>query len=254
MRLLLFACVAAAVLFGAGCETTQEKSARLAREGADKAKTGKLDLAAQTNRSVRAGKPVVLAGDGVNAVVVPLENTGSSRQAGIPIALDARDAAGRSIYKNDLDGLQTSLQQMASLEPGAKAYWVDDQVTSGAVPKSVKIAVGTPAAANASAPGLDTKLKLEGVGMKDDVAGSYLGGIVRNPGKVALKKVPVYAVGLKGDRVVAAGRSIVEQVDPEPVKKPAVFRIFFLGDPKGADIDVNAYPAPPAPTEEGPGS
>lgn len=236
-----------AAVAASGCETTQAKSARLERDGAAKAQTGTLDLAARTNRSVQAGTPTVLRGDGVSAVVVPLRNTGSTVQAGVPIALEAFDAKGRSLYRNDLDGLQTSLQQMASLRPGERAYWVNDQVTATGTPASVGVEVGTPARPAPAA--IASELQLERVATKDDVSGAFLGGVVRSRGKTVLKKVPVYAVALKGGEVVAAGRSIVEQVDPEPVKKPAVFRIYFVGDPKGADIDVRAHPAPP-PDEE----
>jgi hypothetical protein len=52
----------------------------------------------------------------------------------------------------------------------------------------------------------------------------------------------VFAVALKGDKVVAAGRALVPKVLPgDPAKKPR-FRLYFIGDPKGAKIDVTVAP------------
>ena len=237
-----------ALLSLTACESTQEKSARLAAEGAGRAEAGSLDLAAKRNPDVRAGTPVVLPGDGVSAVVVELENTGRAPQAGVPIALRALGTDGGPVFENDLDGLQVSLQQMAVLRPGEKSYWVNDQVVAPEPPAKAEVEVGLPA--QPAGPDAAAKLPLEDVGLDEDETGAFLAGKVRNPTTTALKAVPVYAVGTKGGEVVAAGRGIVERVDPEPVAKPATFRIYFVGSPKGAELDVRAYPPPPVPSEE----
>lgn len=241
--------VSAAVLWS-GCESTQTRSARLAKAGAGRAELVSLDLARKANPDVKVGKPVILRGDGVNAVVVELENTGRTVQAGVPVALEALGKDGRPVYKNDLDGLQVALQQMAALRPGETAFWVDDQVVAPEPVAAARVEVGAPAApAPAEAA---TKLPLEDVELQDDVTGAYLGGKVHNPTKATLRNVPIYAVARRGGEVVAAGRAIVQRLDPDPVKKPAVFRVYFVGTPRGAKLDVRAYPPPPVPAEETP--
>jgi len=54
--------------------------------------------------------------------------------------------------------------------------------------------------------------------------------------------MPIYAVAKRGRRIVAAGRAIIEKLDPDPQPKPTVFRIFFVGNLTGARIEAHAYP------------
>ena len=49
----------------------------------------------------------------------------------------------------------------------------------------------------------------------------------------------VYAVAKKGAKVVAAGRGAVELIKPGKTKR---YTIFFIGDPRGAQITLSAPP------------
>lgn len=220
------------------CESSQSKSRRLAKEGAGKVEVGTVKAGA-VNADVRVAGTTVLAGkDGTRAVVVALEDRGGP-QAAVPILITAKDKAGKPLYKNDLEGLQTSLQQMAFVDEGP-AFWVHDQVVAASNPAAVDVEVGKP---RAPTPRDVPKIALEGVKFDTDPAGIIATGVVKNLSKVTQRNMPIYAVARKGDVVVAAGRALIDKLDPEPQKKPTIFRIFFVGNPKGAQLDVRAVPS-----------
>jgi hypothetical protein len=234
---LALALVAAGVL--SACESTQDKSARLERDGAGKADVSAVARGAR-NADVQVLRTTVLAdAKGGRAIVVALRDTGPS-QAAVPLQIVAKDAKGAPVYKNDLEGLQTSLQQMAFLARGRTAYWVHDQVIAPAKPASVDVHV---AASKAPRPRSVPDVRLRGVHLTHDDSGLLVKGVVQNRSAVPQRNMPIYAVATKGGRVVAAGRALIERLDPEPQKKPTVFRIYFIGDPSGAALDVRAIPS-----------
>jgi hypothetical protein len=226
----------------AACESSQDKSARLAKSAGKVAKLTTLKAGA-ANADVTVAATTVLANkDGGRAVVVELKDSGKP-QAGVPILITAEDKAGKPLYKNDLNGLQTSLQQMAYVgksPPGPPAFWVHDQVVATATPARIDVAVGK---SKAPAPGAVPKIVLEGVKLDSDPSGLVATGVVKNLSKTSQRNMPIYAVAQKGGKIVAAGRALIEKLDPEPQKKPTVFRIFFVGNPKGARLDVRAVPS-----------
>lgn len=229
--------VAVAVL--SACESTQSKSARLEQDGAGKAQLSTVARGA-ANPDVKVLDTTILANrDGGRAVVVELQDTGRA-QAAVPIQIVAKDAKGAPLYKNDLEGLQPSLQQMAYLAGGRSAYWVHDQVTAAERPASVDVHVAEPKAAR---PRKVPDIRLTGVHLTTDVSGVLVKGVVENHSTTVQRNLPIYAVARKGGKIVAAGRALIERLDPEPQRKPTVFRIFFIGDPKGASLDVRAVPS-----------
>lgn len=230
--------VAATVL--SACESTQSKSARLEKDGAGKAQLQTVAKGAENPDVKVVGTTILANRDGGRAVVVELQDTGGAQTA-VPIQIDAKDAKGATLYKNDLAGLQPSLQQMAYLARGRTAYWVHDQVTAAERPASVDVRVAEPK--DDRAPGTVPDIRLKQVHLTDDVSGLLVKGVVENHSKTVQRNMPIYAVARKGGKVVAAGRALIERLDPEPQKKPTVFRIFFIGDPKGASLDVRAVPS-----------
>lgn len=234
--------VAAVVVGAAGlsaCESSQDKSARLAKAGAHKAELQTVSAGAKNPDVEVLGTTVLTNKDGGKAVVVELEDTGAP-QAAVPIQIDAKDAKGASVYKNNLEGLQVSLQQMAYLAKSQKTFWVHDQVVSVDAPKSVAVQVGK---ATAVPPGgTIPDIRLVGTKLATDSTGLVATGQVQNRSKIAQKNLPIYAVATKHGKVVAAGRAIIERLDPEPQKKPTIFRIYFIGNPEGAQLTVRAVP------------
>jgi hypothetical protein len=235
--------VALCLLAAAGlsaCESSQSKSAKLAKL-AKRSATLSTVKAGAANPDVKVTATTLLTNkDGAKAVVVALADSGAS-QAAVPIQIVAKDAAGKALYKNDIQGLQASLQQMAFVAKAQRSYWVHDQIVAVTPPKRITVQVGK---ATAPAPTAVPDIRLENTHLDNgDTSGLVATGTVKNFSKIPQRNLPIYAVATRGGKVVAAGRAIVELLNPEPQKKPTIFRIFFVGNPKGAQLDVHAVPS-----------
>lgn len=226
------------VLALGGCESSQTKSARLAEQGEEAAVLTTVSAGA-ANTSVKVGKTTLLRSDLGTAAVVKLTNTGPEDQVAVPIQIDVKDAKGATVYKNDIDGLQPSLQQLALLRRGKPAFWVNDQVTATTPAKKVDVDVGK--AKGELSPKLPD-IRLAGTRLDEDSTGALATGVVKNFSKITQVNMPIYAVVERGGKVVAAGRALIEKLNPEPQSKPTTFRIFFIGDPAGGKLDVTPVP------------
>lgn len=221
------------------CESTADKSARIARQGRS-AFTDQGTLKVKRSADLRVARTAVVRGAGGSvAAAVEIRNDGSRAQRDVPVLIDVRDGRGASLYKNDALGLQPALQRLASVRPHRASWWVNDQVTAAGTPRSVAARVGAaPAAASIPA------LGLRDVHLDADATGRFLTGAVTNPTKKVLRRVPVFAVALKGRRVTAAGRAFVAKLPAKGTRKTVRFRVYFVGDPRGARIAVTvASPA-----------
>jgi hypothetical protein len=239
----LAALVALALTLGA-CASTESESAKLGREGA------KLIAAAGTvalggaNRAVHVGQVALVQGAGRTAAVVQLTNTAANVQSDVPVLIDVRSPKGASLYRNDIQGLEPSLQQMPLLRPHTSAWWVDDQVLAAGKPGSVKVRVGDAKGSSSktgpasSSPGVE----IVATSLGSDVAGPYLAGDVVNRSGVAQHNMPIFAVALRGGHVVAAGRALVPNLSASGAK-PTGFRIYLVGSPAGAHIDLTPVPS-----------
>jgi hypothetical protein len=236
-----------------GCESTESESARLGREGA------KLVAAAGTvglggaNQLVRVGQVALVHSEGRTADAVQLTDTGRVAQANVPVLIDVLDARGASLYRNDIQGVEPSLQEIALLRPQQPAWWVDDQVLASGVPGSVHVRVGaakraspksvspksasTQGASATTAAGVQASVVNEG----SNIGGPYLEGAVVNHTGLAQHNLPVFAVALRGGRVVAAGRALVPSLAATGGSR-ANFRIYLVGSPAGARIELTTAP------------
>jgi hypothetical protein len=236
------ACGASLLAVAAGasaCQSTADKSAKIAAEGRQ-AVSASATLKIRPSASLRVARAVVVRGaGGTVAAAVEVRNRGGRAQRDVPVLIDVRDARGASLYKNDTVGLQPALQRLASVGAGRTAWWVNDQVTVSGTPRRVRARVGaSPAARAGSLP----RVRLTGLHFESDATGRYLTGVVVNPSRAALRDVPVFAVALKGTRVVAAGRALVPKLPPHGSPKKVVFRLFFVGDPRGARVALTVAP------------
>jgi hypothetical protein len=247
--LLTLAALGALALTLSGCESTESESARLGREGAKLiAGAGTVGLGG-ANSAVHVGQVALVQGSGRTAAVVQLTNTGADAQANVPVLIDVRSAKGASLYRNDIQGLEPSLQQMPLLRPHLSEWWVDDQVLASAKPSSVKVRIGDAKSAPAKASGAGSStvgssagVQVNTTGLGSDVAGPYLAGEAVNHTGVAQHNMPIFAVALRGGRVVAGGRALVPNLPVSPVR-PTAFRIYLVGAPAGAHIELTAAPA-----------
>jgi hypothetical protein len=235
------ALAAVAPLGLAACQSTADKSARIAREGRQAVKAAGRLRVDRPNADVRAVRAVVVRGTGgAAAAAVELRNRGARAQADVPVLIDVRDAKGASVYRNDTVGLQPALQRLALVRGRGSAWWVNDQVLSASPPRTVTARVG---AARTVARTADVALR--DIHFESDATGRFLTGIATNKSRAVVRDVPVFGVALRGRRVVAAGRALLTRLVPAATaKKPFRFRLFFVGDPRGARVVLTV--APPA--------
>ena len=226
----------------AGCETTAEKSAGLEkqalREAAIQARLHPLSRGlriARASTHVRAVEVALVHGSEAVAAVVTVQNTSGRALDAIPVAIEARDAHGRSVYSNTAAGIALSLTRIPYLPAHGRLTWIDDQVQStAAVSLSARVGEGSPAPAKAPA------IVLGGVSaFQDPSNGAGAEGTVSNRSTVAQGELSVYALARRGGRVIAAGRAVLPSLAPG---QSARFQAFLVGDPAGAAIQADAPP------------
>ena len=66
-------------------------------------------------------------------------------------------------------------------------------------------------------------------------------GTVENTSSVDQFQLVLYAVATRGGEVVAAGRGQFKNLAAGG--KPLTYNIFFIGDPRGAEVQVTAPPS-----------
>jgi hypothetical protein len=199
------AAAAGLLIFAAGCETTQQESAKIGRHlGHQSAVAGTTRLGA-VNHDVRVDREVLLSAGGQSAVAVELTNTSATAQVAFPILIDVLDAKGRSLYRNDTAGLEPSLQTLALLPAHATAWWVDNEVLASA-PKSVSAQVG---ASTATAPADIPRISTSGASASASFPGPHVTVTVSNRSTVAQSQLAVYTVISNGSAVVGVGRGVV---------------------------------------------
>jgi hypothetical protein len=237
--------LAGVALVATGCRSTQDKSAEIAAElGPVKQEKG-LKIARES-RDVRVVSATLLTDVNGSAVVVELRNDSNRDLVDVPILIDVLDARGRSAYRNDIPGIEPALASMPFIAAGEEAIWVHDQILAVGKPDSVKVKVGAGGEPySGETPEVSvSEPKLEG----DPNSGLAVSGEVVNRSGSDQDRVLLYAVARDGDRVVAAGRGAVEHL--KAAGRPLPYNVFFIGDPRGAQIDLTHYPTLPG--QEGP--
>jgi len=230
------AALAAAALVAltvSGCETTQEVSAKIGlRLGHQSAKTGTTRIGA-ANRSVRVVTTALIPGNPA-AVALELTNTTARAQAAIPILIDVKDAKGAVVYRNDTKGIEVSIQQLALLGVHATAWWVDNEVLAGAsAGATVEAKVGAAGGAPRAAPAIT----VAGVSASNAFPGPHVDVTLHNRGASGRSGLAVYAVAIRGGKVVGAGRALVPELGPGA---SAAAEIPMTGTVSGAKISITA--------------
>lgn len=232
--------VVAIALVTSGCQSTQSKSAEIGAElGPVKQEKG-LKIS-KPSQDVKVVSTALLTDEAGSAVVVVVRNQSNQDLANVPIAIDVLDAKGKSVYRNDLPGLEPALTSIPYVPAGEEATWVHDQVLASGKPKTVKVVVGeggTPLSGEIPEFTI-SEPKLEG----DPYSGVVAGGNVENESGEKVDRLLIYAVARQGDEVLAAGRGAIEKIKPEP--KPLPYNVYFIGDPGGGDVEMTAFPTLP---------
>jgi hypothetical protein len=214
----------------AGCESSQAKSARLAKSA--KGATKESGVVVKTaNPAVTVVATSLMRDEYGAAAVVELRSRRT--QADLPLALAVSD------YRNDLPGLEHSLTHVPLLRAGQTTFWVDDQVRTRG---DVEAKVGT---STVAVPRVLPKLVATRLALEPDPSGAFTRGTLRNDSAVEQRNLMVYAVAERAGKVVAAGRAGIERLKAHA---SATFKVFWIGDPKRAKVRVFA---PPTVLQEG---
>jgi len=221
------------------CQSTQDKSAELEASASTTLLNEKGLRIKKENPDVKVTSTAVLTGsEGSAAVVIDVHNDSSENLVEVPILIDVQDAKGQSLYRNDFPGIEPELAAIPYVPADGDAEWVNDQVLTAGKPSSVKVRIGeggTPF--TGELPDIEvSEPHLAG----DPVSGIEATGTVVNRTGTDQGRLLLYVVARKGSEVVAAGRGAIEHLKPETKKLD--YRVFFVGDPRGAELTLSEYP------------
>ena len=232
--------LAGVALVVTGCESTQDKSARIGAELGPVKKEKGLTITKQS-KDVEVASSTLLTDPNGSAVVVRLRNRSNESLVGVPIAIDVLDARGKSVYRNDIPGIEPALAAVPFIPAGGETEWVHDQILATGKPVKVEVKVGAGGEPfTGELPRISVSdPKLEG----DPFSGVLAGGNVENQSGEDLERLLLYAVATKGGKVIAAGRGAIEPFKAKP--KPVPYNIYFIGDPRGAEVTIAQFPSLP---------
>jgi hypothetical protein len=244
VRTLIASCLAGLLGIGAAvavsaCQSSQAKNRTLEKQGATILKEEEGVTVKETSTIVKVLDTAVLSDANGAAVVVTLKNDSQQALRDVPISINVKDAKGESVFKNDDPGLDPPLVHVPQIMPGQTVDWVNDQILATGTPKKVDVKVGVsqetlppnPPQVEATPP----KLK------NDPVSGLQVEGDVTNDSGIPQTDLTLFAVARKGDQIVAAGRGGIDNIPADGGERP--YHIYFIGDPKGAQVTVTAPPS-----------
>jgi hypothetical protein len=232
--------LAGVALVVGGCESTQDKSAKIGAELGPVEQEKGLKITKES-KDVEVVSTDLLTDPNGSAVVVRLRNRSNQDLVGVPIAIDVLDAKGKSVYTNGIPGIEPALAAVPFVPARGEVEWVHDQILAAGVPAKVEVRVG---AGGEPFKGEQPQItvsepKLEG----DPYSGLLAGGDVEYRSGEDLERLLLYAVATKDGEVVAAGRGAIEPLKPKP--KPFSYNIYFIGDPSGAELEITRFPTLP---------
>lgn len=230
-------CALALAALTAGCESTQDKSARLEKESkATLLNQQGVAVAGASNPDVRIGEPAVLQDANGTAVAVELRTRGDRTLGRVPLAVALTDRAGKPVGANDAPGLDPSLTGVPVLPAGDPVFWVNDQLLADGQAATAKVKAGEAKPFTGEIPALTVT---PGVLQQDATSGASAVGKVTNASAVEQRNVIVSVVARRGEKVVAAGRG---QIPRLRAKGTVAYQVFFIGDPAGAELETSALP------------
>lgn len=241
MRRVLVVLAASALLsLLAGCETTQQESARIAKKLGHQTAVAVTTHVGSANPNIEIDELQLVRSGSATAAAIELTNTSASPQEGIPIVIDAYDAAGREVYSNDTVGTSSPSGELSLLAGRATAWWVDGNVlANGGTPVRLTVKIGLP---QLHAPAQLPALSAGGLSAGSNFIGPVIGGTLVNGSGGVASDVTIYAVALAGRRVVGAGQSLVPQI---AAGARVSFAVNVTGTAKGAVPIVTVAPARP---------
>lgn len=238
-----WAILALAALALSGCETSQEKSARLERiaklalANSAPAASGPSSAVIHQSRKVTVGHVSILHGNEALAAVVTLKNNSSTPLREVPLALIVRDAKGTTAYSNTAPGQAPGISAASFIPAHGSLTWIDDQVQASGQGLEASVKAGEGPTLKGAAP----QISIAGAHfIEDPSSGPGAEGSVVNNSGVSQSELVVYAVVRRGAEVIAAGRAVLAEAAP---KASTRFQLFFVGNPHGGKLEVSAPPS-----------
>ena len=229
--------LATAVLAGVSltaCQSSQDKAKEI--QARAQAAAPKPLVISKPNKDVKVVNTALIHDQNGDAIVVELKNESRQMLINVPILIDVKDPKGKTVYKNDTAGLDFALNHVAVIKPGETFYWVNDQLTGQG--KTAKVTVGQPEAKPPSG-GLP-ELTVSPPKAGHDFSGPKVSGTVTDRSKIDQQHLILFAVARQGGHIVAAGRGQIKAL--KVGAKPANYTIYFIGNPVGADVTIQAPP------------
>jgi hypothetical protein len=218
----------------AGCETTEQKSAAIAKHLAHERANATTTKIAHASKTIRILSAQLVRGAGT-AAALELQNTSGQARADVPIVITVTDASGKVLFTNATAGSDTPSGEIAFIGAHATAWWVDANVlVASGTPKSVSARIGDGVAAPRGVPGLSTADLSTG----SNFVGPFISGRVLDDAQAA-SDVTLYAVALTGTRVLAAGQSLIPTLRSHGASS---FQVSVIGAPKGGRLEATAVP------------
>jgi hypothetical protein len=219
----------------AGCQTTAEKSAKLERQARlhPVAVARGLSIVRTSSHVKVIGTSVLHSTEG-SVAVVELRNLSGLALGAVPLAITVTDARRATVYQNNAAGLQAALVSVPSIAAHPTFTWVDDQLPAGVNATAVSARVGEPPALARSL----QQITVAGVHLiEDPTNGVGAAGTVSNRSQVVQSKLVIFGLARRAGRIVAAGRAVLAEL---AAGSQMPFQIFFVGDPRGAQLQVSA--------------
>ena len=232
--------ICGAAVTTAACESSQTRSARLKAAAATSAPEQGVRIA-RSSPDVRVRAAIVLTDARAkrSAAVITLRNASNRTLVGLPLVFALTDSAGKEVFSNDSPGASTDLVSVPSIGPHATLEWVDDAIVNVRGARHVKARVGVPGGAPVAGASAAASPRISGVHLDRDPGGAVTAvGRIVNMSAVAQERLVVFATARRAGRVVAAGRAVVPLL--RPGRKGSRFTIFFVGDPTGAKLALQA--------------
>jgi hypothetical protein len=236
-RALVVVGCGALALTASACQSTESESAKVAREGGAAEVASSLKLGA-VDRSVRFSHVTLVSGGGRTAIAVKLTSTSSRTQGEVPLLVKATGDGGKVLYSN-ATGAEPLLQRVTLLRAHTSIWWVDDEVLTSSKVSNATVTVGTGERSHADR--RSAALSATVTHVAGQSGASTVSALLTNRTGRAQSGVPVFAVALRGAKVVAAGRSVVASA-PARDADTTSFDIPLVGDATGAKIVLTALP------------
>ncbi len=233
--LVVVGCGVLAVTVSA-CESTESESAKIGRQAGASEAASSLKLGG-VDRSVRVSNVTPLSGAGRTAIAVKLTSSSSRGKREVPLLVKATGDGDKLLYSN-ATGAEPLLQRVTLLRAHASTWWVDDEVLTSGKVTAATVTVGTGKRSPADARSAALSATASHVSGQAD--SSTVSALLNNRTGRAQSGVPIFAVALRGDKVVAAGRAVVASV-PAHGQATSV-DIPLVGDATGAKIVLTALP------------